>query len=418
MDEVKNLVNYTIDNNVALENSGKVPVAIALEASAGIGKTSILKQIAEERGMTFSKISLHELDEACDLLGYPQTEYECQMAKVVKAADGAFKKQILPGTVWLNAKQLAAPDKGTILRQTGKTRMGYAKPAWVPEYNENGTLCVLDDYVRANPQLLQSSMELILTQRYTSWSLPKKTTIVLTNNPDDGNSNVQSLDEAQKTRFLNFSLSWSQDAWAEWAEKSGMDGRCINFALTYASELFNADEDGNRICNPRSFSMFADMISGVKDWDDIDSLSFITLIAKGCFKDDDGKFSKMFTSFLRNKMHQLIQPNEMLLGDWKGVQGKLEAVLYDSGETYRADIASLLERRFSNYVGTWLSSDGQTPIVKVKDRLTDFIDAEPNGGKRLFTKDMFYHMVKTITSKNRNQTNRLCCDPKIMGMLS
>lgn len=148
MSQVKTLINYTIDNNLKLQEEGKMPIAISLEASAGIGKTSILQQIAEEREMGFTKISLHELEEAGDLLGYPQLEYECQMAKRVKDAEGNVKLQILPKPVWLNAKQIEMMGKSMALKQTGKTRMGYAKPAWVPEYNEKGNLVVLDDYVR------------------------------------------------------------------------------------------------------------------------------------------------------------------------------------------------------------------------------------------------------------------------------
>lgn len=148
MKQAKSLINYTIDNNLKLQDEGKMPIAISLEASAGIGKTSLVEQIAQERNMNFTKISLHELEETGDLLGYPELEYECQMAKRIKDADGNPKMQILPGTVWLNAKQMDMMDKSTAIRQTGKTRMGYAKPAWVPEYNDNGTIVCLDDYVR------------------------------------------------------------------------------------------------------------------------------------------------------------------------------------------------------------------------------------------------------------------------------
>lgn len=417
MKEVKHLINYTIDNNRKLEEEGKTPIAISLEASAGIGKTSILQQIAEERGMGFTKISLHEMEESGDLLGFPQVEYECQVARKVKDAEGNIKAQVMPGTVWLNAKQMESGDKSTMFRQTGKTRMGYAKPAWVPEYNENGNMVVLDDYVRANPQLLQSCMELILTQRYTSWSLPKKTTICLTNNPDDGTNNVNSLDEAQKTRFLNFEVAWDLDAWMRWAEGAGIDGRCINFVSSYSNELFNADEDGNRICNPRSFVMFSNMIQGVKDWDDPESLSFITTISKGCFKDDGGRFSKMFTTFLRNKMHLIIQPREMLLDKWETVQPKLAALLYDSDGSPRPDISTLLEKRFSNFVSAWLDSDEKTPIATVKDRIIDFIDSEEKG-VRLFSRDSLYHMIKKITSEHKNQTNKLLFEPKIANIIA
>lgn len=418
MNEVKRLINYTIDNNLNLQSNGKTPIAVCLEAVAGIGKTSILEQVAQERGMTYSKISLHELEEVGDLVGMPIIEYECQLAKRIKKEDGTIKMQILPNTVWLSAKQMDAMDKSTAVRQTGKTRMGYAKPSWVPEYNENGTLVVLDDYGRATSQLLQACMELIYTQKYVSWSLPKKTSIFLTSNPDDGTYNINTQDEAQTTRFLKFNLEFSEDAWSEWAEKDGMDGRCINFVMMYSKELFSSDEEGNHICNPRSFSMFANMISGLKDWDDPKTLGFINTLASGCFQDEQDKFSRMFTAFLRNKMHVLIQPKDMLEGSWDRVKSLMESCLYDTNGAYRPDISSLLERRFVNYINAWLDTDGKTPINKVKDRILDFIETEDKGGKRLFNKDLFYHMIKTLTSGHKNQTNKLLFEPKIAEMIS
>ena len=351
------------------------------------------------------------------LIGFPQIEYECQIAKLIKDKDGNTKRQILPGTVWLNSKQMDSMNKETF-RQTGKTRMGYAKPGWVPEYNEKGNIILADDYVRANPQLLQACMDLILEQKYVSWSLPKKTTVILTNNPDDGSNNVNSLDEAQRTRFLNFTVQWDENAWSKWAEKANVDGRCINFVMSYSKELFNADEDGNRICNPRSFVMFADMISGVKDWDNPDSLAFISTIAKGCFKDEGGRFSQMFTAFLRNKMHLLIQPKDMLLGGWDRIKDILEQTLYDTNGQYRPDIATILERRFVNYVGAWLESDEETPISKVKDRILAFIENEEKGGKRLFSQDLLLHMIKNITSEHKRQTSKLLYEPKIAKALA
>lgn len=416
MSEVKNILNYTIDNNKTLEDNGKVPIAIALEASAGIGKTSIVKQIANERKMGFVKLNLAQFEESGDLCGYPLTEYECQIAKQIKQQDGSTKIQIMPGTSWLNAKQIESMSKNTMIKQTGKTRMSYAKPAWVPEYNENGTILFLDDYVRANPQLLQACMDLILEQKYVSWSLPKHTTICLSNNPDDGNNNINSLDEAQKTRFMNYEIEWSQDAWAEWAETVGIDSRCINFVLSYSNELFNADEQGNRICNPRSFVMFANMISGIKDWDSADNLAFISTISKGCFKDESARFAQMFQSFIRNKMHLLISPQDMLLKDWDDIKDKMEKAVYDSNNSFRPDIASILERRFTNYVNAWLESDKTTPIAIVKSRILDFINTSKTN-KPLFSKDQFYHMIKVITAKHKNQTNKLLFEPEIAAII-
>lgn len=425
MDQVKHLLNYTIDNNLRLSEKHITPIAISLESSPGIGKTSIVEQVAKERNMTYVKISLAQLEEAGDLIGFPMKEYECQILKRTLTGKDAkgnpqYKIEILPKTVWVNEKQLdAGPGSNMKFQQTGKSRMAYAKPTWVPEYNENGILVNLDDFSRANPQLLQATMDLILTQGYMTWKFPEKTTTVITTNPDDGNNNVNSLDEAQRTRMLNFDVSFSLDAWAKWAEDTGVDGRCINFVMSYADALFSADEDGNRICNPRSFVMFANMISGISDWDNTENLAFIKSIAKGCFKDEGGKsFAEMFTQFIRHKMHLLIQPKDMLLGSWDKVKSQLEACLYDQNGSPRPDIASLLERRFVNYVSSWLKSPDKTPIEKVEKRLIDFLDNEENGGKALFTQDLYYHMIKTITSDNRRQTNKLMFNPKIANIIN
>lgn len=409
MKEVKVLLNHTIDRNFQLEAEGKFPKAISFEGTAGIGKTSIVRQVAKERNMGFVKLNLAMVDEVGDIVGFPLKEYECQAAKQVKDENGNLKMQVLPGTVWLNEKQLDSPMKGVAYRQTGKTRMGYAKPAWVPEYNENGTIVLLDDYNRANSAILKAMMDLIHEQKFISWTLPKKTTIVLTQNPDDGNYNVESQDEAQSGRYLDYISELDVDAWAQWAENSDMDGRCINFVLNYFGELFNSDEDGNHICNPRSFEMFSDMIAGIKDWEVPENLEFIQLISKGCFKDEGGRFNKIFASFIRNKMHLLIQPREVLSGDWATVQKKLEETVYDGNGQYRPDLASLIERRFVNYVSVWLESDKDTPIDKVKKRILDFID----NPKTIFSPDLMLHMVKTITSDHKRQTGKLLYEPKI-----
>lgn len=422
MDEVNRLINYTIDNGFKLQEKGKMPIAVSLEATAGIGKTSIVRQIAEDRNMTFVKINLAQLDEPGDLLGYPIIEYECQTAIIAVDEKGEKKFKILPNTVWVTEKQMETKDSNTKYKKTGKVRTGYAKPAWVPEYNPNGCVVLLDDYVRANPQLLQSTMDLILEQKYASWEFPQKTVIFLTNNPDDGDNNVNSLDEAQRTRFVNFSVGFDINAWMRWAEEANVDGRCINFVASYYNELFNANEDGDRICNPRSFVMFADMISGIKDWDVPENLAFIQLIAKGCFK-DDGRFSQMFGSFIRNKMHLIVQPKEILKGKWSDVEKILHETLYGKDDTnyeltrYNPALASMLERRFANYVCAWLKSDEKTPIKVVSDRILDFIRAFKNG-HIFFNHDLLFHMLKTITSENRSQTNKLMFEPEIAKILS
>ena len=187
---------------------------------------------------------------------------------------------------------------------------------------------------------------------------------------------------------------------------------------SYFGELFNKDDQGNSICNPRSFVMFANMISGIKDWDNAENLSFIQTIATGCFKDQGNRFAQMFGTFIRHKMHLLIQPKEMLEGGWDTVKTKLEGLMYDQDGKPRPDISSLLERRFANYVNAWLDSNEPHPIAKVKDRILNFMENEEKGGKKLFTNDLYIHMLQSITSDHKNQTNHLLYEPKIAKLLT
>ena len=135
--EFTGVLNYLLDNNKKLEEQGQTPIAIGLEGGAGIGKTSVVQQVAEDRGMTFCKLNLSQLEEVGDLCGFPQKEVLLQW----KGKDGEMK------TKWWPENLLSkVPSNVTV---TNSTRMGYAAPAWLPrEDNPNGTLVVLDDYTR------------------------------------------------------------------------------------------------------------------------------------------------------------------------------------------------------------------------------------------------------------------------------
>ena len=188
LNEFKEVFTYLLDNNKQLEDKGLRPIAVGLEGEAGVGKTSIIEEIATERGMTMVKVNLAQLEEIGDIVGFPIKEYE-----VAWIDNGNIKDKR-----WMSENQIKNLDSR--LKLTGRVRMAYAPPAWLPtEDNPNGIIVLLDDYTRANSMFMQATMEIISTAQYISWHLPKYTSIVLTSNPDDGQFSVTSLDNAQKT---------------------------------------------------------------------------------------------------------------------------------------------------------------------------------------------------------------------------
>lgn len=66
LEEFKEIFNYLVDNNRRLQDEGKKTSSVGLEGPAGIGKTAIVEQIAQERGMTFIKLNLSQLEEIGD----------------------------------------------------------------------------------------------------------------------------------------------------------------------------------------------------------------------------------------------------------------------------------------------------------------------------------------------------------------
>lgn len=66
IEEAKQVINYLLDNNLELIKNGQNKIAIGLEGAPGIGKTQILKEIAEARGAKYVRIELASMEEIGD----------------------------------------------------------------------------------------------------------------------------------------------------------------------------------------------------------------------------------------------------------------------------------------------------------------------------------------------------------------
>ena len=330
------------------------------------------------------------------LVGFPQKEVLLQW----KTKEGELKKR------WWPENLVSKVPAGVQI--TSNTRMGYAPPAWLPsEENQNGTILVLDDFVRASSLFTQATMDLINECKYISWSLPKNTTICLTNNPDDGSYNVSSLDNAQKTRFVNFNIKLDINDWASWAEFNSIDSRAINFVLLYGNEIFKKHNNVQTI-NPRAYTTFCKAISGIMDWNDDSSLALILNISKGCFLNDrDNVVGKLFTTFIAQKLDKLVQPKDMLMQKWETVEPKIHDCIYD-GERMKTEIAGILAIRLLNYIMLYFSQKGTKSDV-VQDRLLEFIE----NPRKLFSDDLLFHIIKTVIGKFPERTAKLLINSKI-----
>ena len=278
---------------------------------------------------------------------------------------------------------------------TGKNRMSYCAPEWIADKKAGGIL-LLDDWNRADVRFIQAVMELVDRQTYISWTLPKDWHIILTANPDNGDYMVNSVDAAQKTRYITANLKFDIDVWAKWAEAEGIDTRCINFLLLNP-ELVTQET------NARSISTFFNAISGIESFSD--SLALIQMIGEGSVGDE---FSSMFTMFINNKLDKLPTPKDLLTNENDSyVTGLLNSAI-GKDDAYRADIASALATRLANYAVVY--STENTINKKITDRLIELCTGNH------FADDLQYLIVRTIYSGNKQKFNKMMMNPQIIKM--
>ena len=377
--ELKDFLNHIINNNRHLQENGKGPVAVEVIGESGIGKTSSIVQLADELNLNFVKLNLAQIEEIGDLVGFPIRQFE--------VTDGATVKYV---------DESALEDVRTEgYKTTGKNRMSYCPPEWIAN-KANGGILLLDDWNRADSRFIQAIMELIDRQQYISWTLPKDWHIILTANPDNGDYLVNSIDNAQKTRFISVNLKFDMECWGKWAENSDIDGRCINFMLMNP-ELINKE------VNSRSAVMFFNSISSIKSFED--SLPLIQMIGEGSV---GSEFSSMFTMFINNKLDKIISPQNIMDQDEKYVLGTLKSIIGDD-DKYRADIAATISTRLVNYLERY-ATDNKVEKVTI-ERIKALVKSD------IFTKDIMFNMVKGIYNANTKKYQMMLMDKELSQLI-
>lgn len=379
--EAKQFLKHIINNNRYLQAQGKPPVAVEVVGDSGIGKTSTILQLAKETNLNFIKLNLAQIEELGDLVGFPIRQFE-----VCKTDNDCL---------WIDEHAVEEYTKQGY-KFTGLNRMSYCPPEWISG-KANGGILLLDDWNRADVRFIQAVMELIDRQQYISWELPKDWHIILTSNPDNGDYLVNSIDSAQKTRFISVNLKFDINCWSEWAEDVTLDSRCINFLLKHP-ELVSTNT------NSRSITTFFNSISSLNSFDN--ELGLIQMVGEGSV---GSEFTTMFTMFINNKLDKIISPEtimtheseEYVLNTLKGIIGK--------GDKYRADLASILSTRIVNF-SSYYAKNNKVEKTYI-DRLAFLMNEE------LFAMDLKYKIVKTIYNNNPSSFKSLMLNKTLIQFL-
>jgi len=392
--ETYSVLKQVIAANDTIMADGGIPVALSLVGTPGLGKTTICRELAKDLGRGFYKLNLAQLTEPSELVGYYSKEYQ-----VVKGDD----------VRWVTENMLPRSSEAGF-KYANLSRTSPCPPDWVVNLQDN-SLLLLDDYSRGNSLFSQAVMELINEQTMIGWDLKsKKVQIILTENPDDGEYNVSSMDKAQNDRMMKIHMVWDAQDWAERAEKIGLDERLINFVL-WAPELLEQKKDqgisasGN--VTPRMMDKFFSLVSTIDDFDKhLDKISLFGNISVG------SSITGQLTNFINKRLDKLPSVEKLLkVYDVATAKAQLTAACGDSEEdsiNWKGATAAILCTRMFNYArhhGKGMS----------KDNIKQYLELILHPS---FSVDQKFLMVKQTMSAGNNFAQILAGDPRMIKYLT
>lgn len=185
-----------------------------LWGAPGIGKSSIIRQVAEDLNLPVIDIRAPLLDPT-DLRGLPAV------------VDGR--------AVW-------------------------APPSFLPRSNDAPGVLFFDE-LNAAPPLVQASLyQLVLDRRVGEYTLPEGWAMVAAGNRAEDRSVVFRMPAALANRFVHLELEASFEDWSDWAGKAGISPVVISF-LAVKRELLAPSAtatDGAAFASPRSWQMLSE----------------------------------------------------------------------------------------------------------------------------------------------------------------
>jgi len=187
--------------------------------SPGVGKSSLISQIAQESNMEFIDLRLSLLDPT-DLRGVP------------------------------------------FFDQTTKTAI-WAKPEFLPNSNsEEFGILFLDEINSAPPTIQAAAYQLILDRKIGEYTLPKNYSIIAAGNYENDRGVTYRMPTPLANRFIHMYFDIDFTSWKQWAYSVNIDKRIISYLSYKPSNLFTFDPKSNEksFATPRSWKYVDDVL--------------------------------------------------------------------------------------------------------------------------------------------------------------
>lgn len=173
----------------------------------GVGKTSVVRQVADAAGVAFVDVRLGQLAPT-DLRGIPVVDHE-----------------------------------------NGSTR--WYRPEFLPTAGEG--ILVLDEFNQAPPTMQGIAQQLLLARRLGEYQVPDGWMIMALGNRREDKASVYDMPSQVENRFKHYLVEESLDDWRAWATDAGVHPTIVAFLLYRPNLLHAFDPTGRAWPSPRTW---------------------------------------------------------------------------------------------------------------------------------------------------------------------
>ena len=291
--------------------------------SPGIGKSSIVKQIAKEKNLEFIDLRLSLLDPT-DLKGIPFFDNKNNEA------------------VW-------------------------AQPNFLPKEPKSLGILFLDEINTAPPSVQAAAYQLVLDRKVGDYKLPDGWAIVAAGNSESDRGVVYRMPPPLANRFVHLDMEVNFEDWKSWAYKNSIEPSIIAFLNYDNSKLFNFNPNSNEksFATPRSWEYVDKILKA-----NINKGSELELLSGAVGKDA----AVSFIAF-KKVMHQLPNIEDILNG--KDIEIKQDSqLLFALISALVAKLKDATKEEIENAIKFSFKLPSEFSVMLIKDMQQNGIEIE------------------------------------------
>lgn len=310
------------ETTVKLLKSLPIDQSVMLRAKHGVGKSSVVKQVAKDSGCEFFDVRLSQC-EVGDIKGLPSINQE-------------------------------------------EKRTEFYKPYWWPRDPSSKGILFFDELNRASKDVLQAVFEICLDRRLDGEKLPEGWRVVAAINSED-DYDVAVLDPALADRWFMIDFEPTFKEWVAFAAKEGVHESILGFLQQnenlldppVGTDAYNA---GEIYPSRRSWVRFNDACKALDIWENKDDV-LMTQVAKGWL---GAGISITYPAYFKNEYSRL-KAEDILdnydeveakflraCEDVEAVAGLAQSVMRELEKRAKNSVKSIGDKQLANLAKVWM----------------------------------------------------------------